>query len=51
MSKFDLHFGLNSLEQSEEEAQEFFIAVHGGSSEGYEWIYPIKTIDTTIGGK
>ncbi len=42
----DLPFGLNSLEQSEEEAEEFFIAVHGGSSEGYEWIYPIKTIDT-----
>jgi len=29
-----------------EEAQEIFIAVHGGRSEGYEWIYRIKTIDT-----
>jgi len=42
----DLPFGLNALELSEEGAQEVFIAVHGGSSEGYEWIYPIKTIDT-----
>jgi predicted alpha/beta hydrolase family esterase len=42
----DLPYGLNALEPGEEEAQEIFIAVHGGSSEGYEWIYPIKTIDT-----
>jgi hypothetical protein len=42
----DLPYGLNSLEPREDEAQEIFIAVHGGGSEGYEWIYPIKTIDT-----
>jgi triacylglycerol esterase/lipase EstA (alpha/beta hydrolase family) len=42
----DLPQGLNPLEPSSEEAQEIFIAVHGGRSEGYEWIYPIKTIDT-----
>ena len=42
----NLPFGLNALEPSSEEAQEIFIAVHGGSSEGYEWIHPIKTIDT-----
>ena len=42
----DLPFGLNALELSEDEAQEVFIAVHGGSSEGYEWIYPLKTIDS-----
>ena len=42
----DLPYGLNALEPFVEEAQEIFIAVHGGSSEGYEWIYPIKTIDT-----
>ena len=42
----DLPYGLNALEPGEEDAQEIFIAVHGGSSEGYEWIYPIKTIDT-----
>lgn len=42
----DLPYGLNALELSEEETQEIFVAVHGGSSEGYEWIYPVKTIDT-----
>ena len=42
----DLPYGLNALEPSIDEAQEIFIAVHGGSSQGYEWVYPIKTIDT-----
>ena len=42
----DLPHGLNSLEPSLAEVQEIFIAVHGGRSEGYEWIHPIKTIDT-----
>jgi len=42
----DLPYGLNAMEPSNEEAQEIFIAVHGGSSQGYEWIYPLKTIDT-----
>jgi len=42
----DLPYGLNAMEPSLEEAQEIFIAVHGGSSQGYEWIYPLKTIDT-----
>ena len=46
MRLIDLPHGLNALEPREDEAQEVFIAVHGGSSEGYEWIYPIKTIDT-----
>ena len=44
----DLPHGLNPLEPSLEEAQEIFIAVHGGRSEGYEWIYPIKTINTCL---
>ena len=42
----DLPYGLNDLEPSADESQEIFIAVHGGSSEGYEWIHPIRTIDT-----
>ena len=42
----DLPYGLHSMEPSMDGSQEIFIAVHGGSSEGYEWIYPIKTIDT-----
>ena len=42
----DLPYGLNDLEPSEDDSQEIFIAVHGGSSEGYEWIHPIRKIDT-----
>ena len=42
----DLPFGLNVLESELLEAEEIFIGVHGGRSEGYEWIYPLKTIDT-----
>ena len=42
----DLPYGLHSMEPSIDGSQEIFITVHGGSSEGYEWIYPIKTIDT-----
>ena len=42
----DLPYGLNDLEQSADDSQEIFIAVHGGSSEGYEWIHPIRKIDT-----
>mgnify|MGYP003320355025 FL=1 len=41
-----LPFGLNSMEASNDEVDEIFIAVHGGNSEGYEWIYPLKTIDS-----
>ena len=42
----DLPYGLNDLEPSAGDSQEIFIAVHGGSSEGYEWIHPIRKIDT-----
>ena len=42
----DLPYGLNDLEPSADDSQEIFIAVHGGSSEGYEWIHPIRKIDT-----
>ena len=42
----DLPYGLHSMEPRMDGSQEIFITVHGGSSEGYEWIYPIKTIDT-----
>ena len=42
----DLPYGLNSMEQRRDEVQEIFIAVHGGNSEGYEWIYPLKKINT-----
>jgi pimeloyl-ACP methyl ester carboxylesterase len=42
----DLPYGLNTLEANQDVAQEIFIAVHGAGSEGYEWIHPIKTIDS-----
>jgi hypothetical protein len=42
----DLPYGLNDLEPRADDSQEIFIAVHGGSSEGYEWIHPIRKIDT-----
>ena len=42
----DLPYGLNSMEPSRDEVQEIFIVVHGGNSEGYEWIYPLKKINT-----
>ena len=34
----DLPYGLNSLEQKRRSSGNFY-AVHGGGSEGYEWIY------------
>ena len=40
MRLMDLPYGLNSMEPSLAEVQEIFISVHGGNSEGYEWIYP-----------
>ena len=44
----DLPYGLNSMEPSLDEVQEIFISVHGGNSEGYEWIYPLKKINTKL---
>ena len=48
MRLIDLPYGLNSMEPGLEEVQEIFIAVHGGNSEGYEWIYPLKKINTKL---
>ena len=36
------------MEPGLDEVQEIFIAVHGGNSEGYEWIYPLKKINTRL---
>ena len=44
----DLPYGLNSMEPSLDEVQGIFISVHGGNSEGYEWIYPLKKINTKL---
>ena len=39
-----LDFGINDLEPSQE-AKAIIIAIHGGDSRGFEWIYPLQTID------
>ncbi len=48
MRLIDLPYGLNSMESNLDEVEEIFIAVHGGNSEGYEWIYPLKKINTKL---
>ena len=42
----DLPKGLNILELGSLDSEELLIAVHGSRSEGYEWVYPLKTINT-----
>jgi hypothetical protein len=41
----DLDFGLKDLE-SDTSSDEIIIAVHGRDSRGFEWIYPLQTIDS-----
>ena len=40
-----LPYGLHALEPEEPDGNELFLAVHGWRSEGYEWVYPLQTID------
>ena len=40
----NLDFGIHDLE-SNQEAKAIIIAIHGGDSRGFEWIYPLQTID------
>ena len=40
-----VEFGLNSLEIKKNTESHLLIAVHGGNSPGYEWIYPLQTLD------
>jgi len=42
----DLPYGLNALESGLSESEEVLIAVHGSRSKGYEWVYPLKSIDS-----
>ncbi|MDB4059338.1 alpha/beta hydrolase [Gammaproteobacteria bacterium] len=42
----DLPKGLNTLELGSLDSEELLIAVHGSRSQGYEWVYPLKTINT-----
>ena len=43
-----LDYGLNYLEEESTNQNKLFVGVHGGDSEGYEWIYPLTTIDSNI---
>ena len=40
----NLDFGLHNLEQSSKNT-EILIGIHGGDSRGFEWIYPLQTLD------
>jgi len=40
-----LEFGLHPLEDVTKKETQVLIAVHGSNSNGYEWVYPLKTID------
>ena len=42
----NLPMGMQQLESNLLNANEITIGVHGGASEGYEWVYPLKTLDT-----
>ena len=42
----DLSYGLNLLETKNEKEHTLLVGVHGGNSQGYEWVYPLKTMDT-----
>jgi pimeloyl-ACP methyl ester carboxylesterase len=41
-----LDIGLNPLEGLNGKEKILLISVHGSQSEGYEWIYPLQTLDT-----
>ena len=43
----NLDFGLHDLEPNQE-AKAIIIAIHGGDSRGFEWIYPLQTIDNKL---
>ena len=41
-----LETGLNQLEIFSGKEKILLVSVHGSRSEGYEWIYPLQTLDT-----
>ncbi len=41
-----LEHGLYALEEKPSNEGSLIIAIHGSRSRGYEWVYPLKTIDT-----
>ena len=40
-----LNYGLHYLEEKSDSQNTLFIGVHGSDSQGYEWIYPLITIN------
>ena len=42
-----LEYGLHYLEDKSDSQNTLFIGVHGSDSQGYEWIYPLITIDNS----
>ena len=42
----ELELGLNPLERFNGKEKVLLVSVHGSKSEGYEWIYPLQTLDT-----
>ena len=43
----DLDFGLHDLETNQT-GKEILISIHGRDSRGFEWIYPLQTIDNEV---
>ncbi len=43
----DLDFGLHDLE-AKQIGKEILISIHGRDSRGFEWIYPLQTIDNEV---
>ena len=41
-----LPYGMYALEPAESEAKEIVIGVHGMRSAGYEWVYPLQTMNS-----
>ena len=41
-----LDYGLHALEEKLSNEHSIVIAIHGSRSRGYEWVYPLKTLDT-----
>ena len=46
----DLSFGLHDIEISSSAESTLLIGIHGSNSEGYEWVYPLQTLnnDTNV---
>ena len=42
----NLPYGLHLLEEPDETNSQILIGVHGWRSDGYEWVYPLLTLDT-----